>query len=98
MKVYQHIINYKRAHDGNSPTLRELGDIMGGKSTSVIDHHLKHLVALGLIRLRNTGAVSRGIEVVGGQWTYKQPADFDKIDPRQMKLPALETVGENGQD
>jgi SOS-response transcriptional repressor LexA len=66
--VLNYIVEYKRWHDGNAPTIRE---IMAGckiASTSNVYYILKEMESQGMIKL---GARS-AIQVVGGQWTYKQ--------------------------
>lgn len=47
---------------GYPPTIRELGEVVGISSTSLVNYHLKRLEALGHIR-RNPD-VSRGIQLV----------------------------------
>jgi len=67
-RIYQYIINYKRAHDGNSPTYREIRDACRISSTSIVSYWIDKLVASGRLRLSgDTG--SRKIIVVGGQWS-----------------------------
>ena len=77
MKILNFIIDHKKAHDGNSPTYRQIGDACGeqgiGLSTSMVKFYLKELHELKYIVLvpssgRGTGS-ARNIEVVGGQWT-----------------------------
>lgn len=76
--LFNYIVRYKTAHDGNSPTIRHLAaefDV----STSVIAYQLSRLVAQG--RIRRAGGVACAIEVVGGQWTYAAPpvAVFERM-------------------
>ena len=61
--IYQYIIDYKRNHDGNSPTRQEIKTYCGISSTSVVQYRLHKLEAKGLI----TVAGGR-ISVVGGLW------------------------------
>jgi SOS-response transcriptional repressor LexA len=72
--ILHYIIKYKTAHDGNSPTLREICRDCGVSSTSVADHILRNLESRGKIRLNSEGSRSRQIEVVGGRWTYEEPS------------------------
>lgn len=65
-KVYQAIVDHKRAHDGNAPTIRQLQETCGIASTSNVVHHLDRLALAGLIE-SDFGA--RNIRVVGGAWT-----------------------------
>lgn len=68
-RLLQMIIEYKSAHDGNSPTVRWLTGQMRFSSTSVTNYHLESLHKLGKIRLPDGDRQSRGIEVVGGRWS-----------------------------
>lgn len=65
--VYDAIIEYKAAHDGNSPSNRDLVRMAGYKSTSGISAALDRLCEAGLIQLPEPGK-TRGIEVVGARW------------------------------
>ena len=64
--VYAYIIKHKTENDGNSPTLRDIGNNIGIKSTSHVSYYINKLVDIGLIRRKPTRAGS--IEVVGGEW------------------------------
>lgn len=68
MSVYNFIIEYKVAHDGNSPTMRMIMAKFPTvvPSTSMAQWILRRLQAEGLI-YRARG-VSRSIEVIGGRW------------------------------
>ncbi len=65
--IYRFIEKYKAAHDGNGPTIRQIGAVIGDDtgpvSTSVVNFHMKKLIAEGKIK-RGEG----GIEIVGGRW------------------------------
>lgn len=65
--VLDYIITYKREHDGNSPTLREIMTACHITSTSNTSYILADLAKTGQIVI-NPG--SRGIEVIGGRWSY----------------------------
>lgn len=65
-KIYDYIVAFKRKHDGNSPSIRQIGDHAGIDSTSVVNYHLDRLKRLGLIE-RGTRDF-RMISVVGGAW------------------------------
>ena len=70
-QVYKFIVAYKRDHDGNSPTIREIQDECGISSTSVVFYYLNQLEARGLIRRPEPKIGSRyasRIEVIGGRW------------------------------
>ena len=69
-KIFDFIVTYKRNHDGNSPTGREIMDACNISSTSMVDFYLNELAKKGKIeRLGGKGA-SRNIRVVGGSWTF----------------------------
>jgi predicted MarR family transcription regulator len=70
--VYRFICAFKRDHDGNSPSVSEIGQACSISSTSVVRYSLDSLERLGLIECGyggNRGSRSRMISVVGGQWT-----------------------------
>ena len=71
--IFEFICEYKRTHDGNSPSIREIMQACDISSTSVTNWHLKQLERRGLIGLPESYAQSRSIRVVGGQWTYQLP-------------------------
>jgi len=68
-KILQYIIDYKRTHDGNSPTVREIMDANGVSSSSAMHYILLEMEDSGMIRF-GSAFESRSIQVVGGQWTY----------------------------
>lgn len=74
-RVLAFIIRFKQSHDGNSPTVREIGEETGISSTSVVNYCLDKLEIAGLIQ-RDTGA-SRSIQVAGGSWSYQPQVEFD---------------------
>lgn len=61
-KIFDYIILFKKAHNGNSPTLREIMDGCYVGSTSVVHYHLTQLESKGMI-MRKSG-MARMIEVV----------------------------------
>lgn len=65
--VLDYIITYKREHDGNSPSLRQMMTACRVTSTSNMSYILADLQKGGQIVV-NPG--SRGIEVIGGRWSY----------------------------
>jgi SOS-response transcriptional repressor LexA len=70
--VFDFIVAYKREHDGNSPTIREIMLACGISSTSMVVFYLNKLERRGIIRRPEPvfGArYANGIEVVGGKWT-----------------------------
>lgn len=63
--VLKFIVQYKIAHDGNSPSLDEISDGLGWNSKSTVHRMLSLLESEGLI-MRGDGA--RSIEVSGGRY------------------------------
>lgn len=74
-EVFDFIILYKEEYDGISPTLREIAWNTSLTSTSFVKYHLDKLKELGLITV--TPKQARGIEVVGGKWTYQEEGESD---------------------
>ena len=66
-KIYEYILGFKRRHDGNSPSIRQIADAFG-LSVSIVHDHLGRLEAIGLIK-RGPKGESRMINVVGAKWT-----------------------------
>ncbi len=69
-RIFNFILEHKRRHDGNSPTIREIMTAVGLKSMSVVIYHRNRLVAAGKIRLVGTQHSSNQIEVIGGKWIF----------------------------
>lgn len=67
-EVLRFIISFKAAHDGNSPTYREIMADCDLASTSLVAYYLAELEDRGQIRRPGVGR-SRGIEVTGGRWS-----------------------------
>ncbi len=65
--VYDFIIAYKTAHDGNSPTFRQIGDACGITSTSVVNFYLVFLEEQGLVKVERSWQ-TRSISIVGASW------------------------------
>lgn len=68
--LFDAIVAYKRAHDGNSPSVRDLMAAVEYSSTASTFWLLERLEADGRIA-RNPNR-SRHICVVGGAWTYTE--------------------------
>lgn len=62
--VYEAICGYAVDHGGNTPTVRELCEIVGISSTSVAGYNVHQLIKQGLLEI-----VDRKLVVVGGVWT-----------------------------
>lgn len=67
LRIYNYICGYKKRHDGNSPSVREIKDSCLVSSTSMVDFYLDKLEKSGLIKRTGRG-LTRSIEVVGGEW------------------------------
>lgn len=65
-KMLDFITQYKQAHDGNAPTLREIGDAAGVSSTSLISYYIDELARAG--KIRRAGLAARQIELIGGRY------------------------------
>lgn len=67
-RVYSYILSYKKEHDGNSPSIREICSACEISSTSVARYYLNVLEKHGLIRVDPN--MSRMISVTGGEWRF----------------------------
>lgn len=74
--VFDFIVAYKRAHDGNSPTLRQIMDARGISSTSVAHNILHGLERSGFIRILPG---SQGIVVIGGCWSVSSSSSSPNL-------------------
>lgn len=68
-RVFAFIVQYKRSHDGNSPTIQEICEECGISSKSVCQRILRKLAAHGKLKPHRKGK-PRAVETVGGKWTY----------------------------
>jgi hypothetical protein len=68
-RIFDYLVRYKRDHDGNSPSLREIADACH-IALSGARYHLTRLEIDNRIRI--SGKRSRTIEIIGGTW---QPPD-----------------------
>ena len=59
------IVSYKKEHNGNSPTLRQIGDAIELAPSGVRRHIKEHLIPAGLVR----DAAYKPIELTFGKWT-----------------------------
>ena len=55
MLVYSYIVQYKRDHDGNSPSYRNIGEALGYSGPATIQHYIAMLKKAGAIRLGESG-------------------------------------------
>ena len=66
--VLDAIIKYKREHNGNSPTLRELCQITNTSGVRLMKFYLDALEEQGKISKKSNK--SRAIEVMNSEWIY----------------------------
>lgn len=71
--VFGFIVAYKRDHDGNSPSVREIMAACDYHSTGTMHYTLRRLAQIGVIELSGVRGTTRQIAVVGGAWTWTQP-------------------------
>lgn len=69
--IYEYIKQYKREHDGNSPSIRQIMFEFEINSSSMVSYYLDELVRHELIRRPQGKGASRGIEIVGGEWVMQ---------------------------
>lgn len=70
-RIFDFLVRYKKEHDGNSPSMREIAE---GCNIVLSGAHY-HLIRLELEnRIRMSGQRSRTIEIVGANW--QPPDDF----------------------
>ena len=62
-RVYRAILDYCADHSGCAPTVREIQEMTGISSTSVVTYHIRILVHLGRLEIRD-----RKLIVVGATW------------------------------
>lgn len=61
--IYDAVIAYKKANDGNSPTIRAICDATGIPSTATVYRYLNAMKAKGLVDI-----VDKKVVVIGGTW------------------------------
>src|SRR5688500_17655062 len=82
-KIYKYIVKFKLGHNGNSPSIRDIGTAFG-MHTSVVRYHLGRLESIGLIECGAKGE-SRMINVVGGAWIAPtMPVVLEDADAREL--------------
>ncbi len=73
-RLFDFILKFKTEHDGNSPSIREIGNGCGINSTSLVKYYLGVLEGEGKITIeRKVPGKNRMINVTGGNWSYQVP-------------------------
>ena len=70
--VFDFLVQYKHAHDGNTPSTREIAEGCC-LSTSAVNYHLTWLELEDRIRVSRDGR--RSVEIVGGIWELSTSED-----------------------
>lgn len=69
--IYEFILTFKKSHDGNSPTIREIKEYCDISTTSLVEYYIEQLVEEGRIILSEEMG-SRRIMVPGGEWNLSK--------------------------
>jgi len=69
-RILEFIIQYKREHEGASPSFREICAGCYLASVSTVKYHLEELERTGRIE-RDEDNPNRNIRVPGGEWVYR---------------------------
>lgn len=69
-RMYEFIVAYKRAHDGNSPSYPTLVQGLGYTTNSAVRLQLDRLVKQGRIAI-----IDHKIHVVGGKWDISDASE-----------------------
>lgn len=81
IEVFGFIVSYKKTHNGNSPSLRDIVDNTRSASTSTAYHSIRKLELAGYLKMDNNKA--RNITIRGGVWTlsptYKMPQTGEEL-------------------
>lgn len=67
--VFRFLVAYKREHDGNSPSTRDIAVACHLSSLTTVRHHLLVLDREGRIRLSDDSRYQ--IEIFGASWEYE---------------------------
>lgn len=80
------ILRYKCAHDGNSPTVRELAEMQNFRNRQVIHNHIKRLVAHELVTWRDGKlcVTPRAYALYASETPYAvaYPSNMDRVTDR----------------
>jgi hypothetical protein len=98
--IYDFIVQYKRDHDGLSPTFDEIAEGCY-LSRAGVKYHLPILQLQGILRIGGR----RGIEVIGGAWVPPDEAEGTDAksdeagdDPSAVDSDATEALGDPDHD
>ena len=77
IEIFKFIIRFKRTHNGNSPSIREIAEGTHISSKSHAHYILRKLEEAGYLKMGND-QTSRGIQIPGTEWVttdqYREPA------------------------
>lgn len=73
-KIMTYMTNYMQIH-GYSPSIREIGDGIGLKSTSTVNNHLNKMIELGQLETDAPPGASRAIRVPGYRFRKEEMGD-----------------------
>lgn len=76
--IMSYLIDFKKKHDGNTPSTSQIMDACGISSTSMVSYYLDQLVLYGWIRLTGGTSKNRMIELAGGSWTFQPGVTWKK--------------------
>jgi len=71
MGVLRYIVHYKKMHDGNSPSIREIMQACRICSTNTVYLILRELESSELITMPDGRGRTRGIQIVGGYRNFE---------------------------
>lgn len=87
-QVFDFIVLYKKEHDGNSPSLREIANACFLSNQSTVQYHLTRLEIENRIHI--SGERRRHIEIVGATWNYPN----DKSSPEAASQDSTDESAE----
>jgi len=75
-RIFKFIIEYRKSHNGDSPTLREICVGANVSSTSVVAYYLDRFEYYGLVKL-NGQLKMRNIHIPNSAWYFE--GDLDEV-------------------
>lgn len=88
-KLFEFILKYQ-AKNGFPPSMREMGEFMGIRSTSTISYYLDYLAERGLIR--RDVYKNRAIVILNGRRLRPQDGEMDSIDVSESESNFAQTT------